>query len=348
MNSKSLYFLLIIGPIIFLFGFTHFCVYEITLQVPSVESYKVGLITDKGGINDRSFNSLAYQGLMRAQNELGVVSTYYESGSPEDYTPNLRLCVEAKNDLCVSVGQFMKDATLAAAEAYPGTKFAIVDVYYDAYPANLRGLVFGVEQPAYLAGVFSGLMSQTKVIGVVGGMEIPQVAAFTEPYRNGVLCASPGATVILSYADTFNDPNLGAYTAQKMITEGGDVIFAPAGSTGLGAVRSATQSGAWGIGVDTDYYSNYFDNGTAPGAAKLLTSVQKKTDLAVYLTIKDLISDTFMSGTVHYDMANGGTGLAPFHAADALISPIIKAQLERVKNDLLAGRIDVNSSNCGK
>ncbi len=314
---------------------------------PNPGTVKVGLVTDTVGINDNYFNSLSYQGLLRAQEVHGVIPTYYESVSAEDFAPNLEQCVADGNDLCVPVGWMLRDATLAVASDHPDTKFAIVDVSdYDPYPANLRGMYFGVEQPAYLAGVLSGLMSQTDVVGDLGGMAIPTVTAFTLPYRNGFLCASPGGTALLAYSGDFDKPDHGAQLAQAMISDGADVIFAPAGATGAGAVLSATQSGIWGIGVDTDYYFTVFGAGGVAGSDKLLTSVMKKYDNAVYLTIEDVIAGTFTSGTVAYGMENDGTGLAPFHETDALVSPAIKARLEQVKNDLLAGKIDVNSSVC--
>ncbi len=316
-------------------------------QVASAAPIKVGLISDTGGFNDNSFNWLALQGLQRAQADFGVVGSTYDSSSPDDFAPNLEQCVADGNALCISVGFSLGDATLAAANAHPGTKFAIVDFTYDTYPANLRSLYFEVDQPAYLAGVLSSLMSQSKIAGDIGGWAIPSVVAFTEPYRNGVLCADASpAKVLLQYTDDFANPTLGAQVAQNMISLGADVIFAPAGSTGSGAVLSATQSDRWGIGVDTDYYSFVFGNGTVDGADKLLTSVLKKIDNAVYDTIQDVKFGSFTSGAATYNMANDGAGLAPFHETDALVSPAIKARLDQVKADLLAGRIDVNSSEC--
>ena len=156
----------------------------------SVSSIKVGLITDTAGINDGSYNGLSYQGLLRAQADFGVVPVYYESITEADYATHLAQCVSDGNALCISVGFLMGDATLAAANAYPGTKFAIVDFTYDTYPTNLRGFSFSVEQPAFLAGVLSTLMSHTKIVGDIGGMEIPGVTMFTGPYRNGAICSN--------------------------------------------------------------------------------------------------------------------------------------------------------------
>ncbi len=309
---------------------------------------KVGLVTDTGGINDFSFNMLAYQGLLLAQADFDAIAThYYEPASAEDFAPLLAQCVANGNDLCVSVGFTMKDATLAVAMDYPGKKFAIVDESsYETYPPNLRGLAFAVEQPSYLAGVLSGLMSQSKVVGDLGGMEIPQVTAFTLPYRNGALCGRPGGSVLLAYSGDFDNPDHGAQLAQGMISDGADVIFAPAGVTGMGAILSATQSGVWGIGVDTDWYGTVFGNGSVPGSDKLLTSVVKKINNAVYLTVAEVVGGAFTSGTKTYAMSNDGTGLAPFHETEALVPAFIKVRLNQVKNDLLAGKIDINSTAC--
>jgi basic membrane protein A and related proteins len=309
-------------------------------------STKVGLITSTDGLEDKSINWLSYQGLLRAQDELGVTGTVYTSTEPSDYIVNVEQCVADGNDLCIGVGFLLADAIYSTSQAYPETKFALVDVEFEEYNDNLRGIVFKSDDPAFMAGVLSGMMSESKVVGDIGGMEIPPVTIFTLPYRNGVLCTAPQATVLLEYTYDFVNPDLGAEVAQDMISQGADVIFAAAGGTGIGAVLTATQSSAWGIGVDTDFYTFAFDNGTVPGSDKLLTSVIKKFDNAVFSTIEDVISGTFTPGTRIYTLAEDGVGLAPFHETDSLIPLNIKERMEQVKFDLLAGRIDPYQPYC--
>lgn len=308
---------------------------------------KVGLITDVGTLNDKSFNWVSYQGLLRARTELGIVATVYTSTSSNDYTTNLQQCATDGNALCISVGFLTADAISNTAAAITGTKFAILDFAYQSYPGNLRGIVFTVSEASYMAGILAGSMSQTKIIADIGGMEISPVTIFTLPFRNGAQCAFPSATTLLTYTNDFGNPDLGAQVAQTLIAQGADVVFSPAGLTSVGAVLTATQSGKWGIGVDTDYYNTVYAGGTITGSNRLLTSVLKKLDNAVYFTIQDVISNTFTAGTKEYNLAADGVGLAPYHATDADIPVHIKARVEQTRQSIIAGRIDVNSTDCG-
>jgi basic membrane protein A and related proteins len=307
---------------------------------------KVGLVTDLGTLNDMGFNWMSYQGLLRAQSDFGIVGTVYTSTTEVEFTTNLQQCVAEGNALCFSVGYSMSDATADVAGANPSVKFAILDFAYTSYPANIRGITFNVNEPAYLAGILAGSMSQSKIVGEIGGMSIPAVNAFILPFRNGAQCASPSATALITYTNNFSDPDLGARVAQTLISRSADAILVVAGSTGNGAILTATQSGAWGIGVDIDFYSTIFNDGAVAGSDKLLSSVLKKLDTAVYLTIQDMISNKFTSGTTIYNFASDGVGLAPFHETDSAIPAPTKARLEQVRNDILAGRLDVNSTIC--
>jgi basic membrane lipoprotein Med (substrate-binding protein (PBP1-ABC) superfamily) len=300
----------------------------------------VGLVTDEATLADRSWNWLSYQGLLRAETELGVAGTVYTSTSSADYSVNLQQCVDDGNDLCLAVGFPLQNATWDAAQANPGTDFAILDVTWQTYPSNLRGTTFVAEEAGYLAGTLAGLMTTSDVIGAVGGMQIPPVTAFTESYRNAAQCIKPSVTALVTYTGTFGDPGLGAQVAQQQMAHGADVIFAAAGGTGFGAVLTATQSGVWAIGVDVDFYVGVFENGSVAGADKLLSSAMKRLDNAVYLTIKDIVSGTFTSGTVVYDLQKGGVGLAPFHEADASVPQSVRDVLDWTEKGIIAGAID--------
>jgi basic membrane protein A len=301
----------------------------------------VGLVTDEGTLADMSFNWLSYQGLLRAKSELGVTGKVYTSTSEADYGLNLQQCVEDGNDLCISVGFGTAAAISSAAAANPGTAFAIVDLEFGSYPANLRGMIFASDEVGYLAGTLAGLMTQSDVVGSVAGMEIPPVQAFVEPYRHAAQCANPWVRAIVTYTGTFVDPNLGAEVAQEMIGKGADLVFGAGGATGTGAVLTATQSSVWGIGVDADQYISTFMNGEVAGSDKLLSSAMKRLDSAVFDTISDVVTGTFSSGTVLYDLAVDGVGLAPFHKAGSFVPSTVRARLERIKQDIIAGRIDV-------
>lgn len=301
----------------------------------------VGLVPDPAGINDGGFNWQAYQGLLQAGTDFGVTGTVYTPTDEADYAARLEECVTAGNDLCFAVGFGARDATLNAAQAYSLTDFMILDTTYDAYPDNLRGVTFASGQAGYLAGTLAGLMTISDVVGDIGGMQIPAVTAFVDGYRNGAQCANPDLRVLVNYTGTFIDPELGAAAAQEMITAGADVIFAAAGPTGNGAVLTATQSGAWGIGVDVDIYHTVFAGGAVAGSDKLLTSAVKRLDMAAYWTIADVVSGTFTSGTYVMDLARDGVGLAPFHEADPFVDAGVRLALEDVRQGLISGTIDL-------
>lgn len=302
----------------------------------------VGLVTDVGGLNDMSFNWLSYQGLLRAESELGVVGTVYTSTTEADYETNLNQCAMDGNDLCISVGFLTSGAIMNAAETYTNTNFAIVDVAFENYPGNLRGIIFASDEAGYLAGTLAGLMTKSDVIGDIGGMEIPPVTDFTESYQRGAECINPQVTTIISFTNDFGNPQLGAETAQGMILKGADVIFAAAGSTGSGAIITATQSSVWAIGVDTDNYLTVFAGGAVDGAEYLLSSAMKHVDNGVFLTISDVVSATFTSGPQLYDLAEAGVGLAPFHEADPFVPQNVRDMLDSVRQKIIDGVIDVN------
>jgi len=313
---------------------------------PQVEAARhagisVGLIPDEAGITmDNVYNLLSYQGLLRAESELGVVGTVYTPTSPTDYEPMLQQCADDGNDLCISVGFGFTDPTMNAASNNPETDFSIIDVEYEQYTANLRGMVFSNSEAGYLAGALAGLMTKSDKVGTIGGMQIPVVVEFMEGYQNGAQCNNTDVEVLAEYAGTFVGPQ-GASIAQDMIGQGADVIFAPAGPTGSGAVLTTTQSGEWAIGVDTDQYVTLFDNGTVDGSDKLLSSAMKHIDNAVFGTISDVVSDTFTSGTLVYDLALEGVGLAPFHEADPFVPQSVRDQLDLVEQGIINGSLDI-------
>jgi basic membrane protein A len=309
---------------------------------PGPMSISVGLVADGPEVHDGSFNELCYAGLQRAETDLGVTGDVYTSSTPADYEPQLQQCVDDGNDLCISVGFAMADATWNMAQANPGTAFAIADVSWEEYPGNLRGIVFASEEAAYLAGTLAGLMTESDVLGDIGGMPIEPVDAFLFGYRNGARCANPNVRVLIDYTFDFVNPEVGAQKAQEMISQGADVIFAPAGGAGIGAVLTVTQSSVWGIGVDSDWYLSVFENGAVDGADKLLTSALKRMDNAVYQTIDDVLGATFASGTALYDLAGEGVGLAPFHDADPEVPQAVRDALADVEQGIKDGSIDVD------
>ena len=313
-----------------------------TIQINLAVAPGIGLVTDIGGANDKGYNEMAYQGLVKAETELGITKSFYEPTSTDDFLPKLQKCADDGNKLCFAISFTMVDAVTAAANANPGTKFAIVDSYLVSPPENLRAIDFNRKEAAFLAGALAGRMSGTKIVGVVGGMDIPPVVALVEGYRNGAQCANPNMKVLIQYAGNFNDPNLGAQIAQQMMGQKADVIFSAAGPTGTGAILYSAQHGAWSIGVDTDQYLNAFGNGTIDGSAKLLSSAMNKINNAVFITVNDYMAGTFSSGNVTYNLSNDGVGLAPFHETDGVIPLATKTYLNSLRTKLINGTNKVN------
>lgn len=301
---------------------------------------KVGLVTDVGKVNDGTFNQFAYDGLKRAETELGVEVNFIETTASADYDKNLEQFASQNYDMIIAVGFLMGDALKTAATKHPNINYAIVDFAYSPDIPNVRGLVFAEDQAGYLAGALAAAMSQTNVIAVVGGVEgVPAVKKFVLGYTNGAKSIKPNIDVKFVYIDSFTDRARGAEAATDFISQGADVIFGAGGQTGSGAIQAAAQAGAWVIGVDQDEYVTTFQNGAALGSEKILSSAMKRVDNAVFSAIKDAQAGTFKGGTQLYDAAGQGVGLAPFHKTADSITPELQTQLDAILKGLADGSI---------
>jgi basic membrane protein A len=300
---------------------------------------KVGLVTDVGGLNDRSFNHLAYLGLQRAQSRLGVSGRVLESRQPSDYIPNLSSLARQHYDLIVAVGALMADATDAVATEFPKTRFAIVDFSQAALkhsPKNVHGLVFKEQEAGYLVGYLAGLLEKDKAaeagkantIGSVGGQKLPPVDHYIAGYQAGAKAADPGITLVNGYSQDFVDPAKCKELALAQIGQGSDIEFQVAGGCGLGVLDAARTKGVWGIGVDAD--QSYL-------GPHVLTSALKKVDLAVFRTIRQVKAGTFRGGAdTLFDLKGDGVGIGR-------ISPKVpaayRAKVLQVAKDIASGKI---------
>src|SRR6266542_2794374 len=303
---------------------------------------KVGLVTDVGRVNDGTFNQYAYEGLQRAEKELGVEVAYIETQAQTDYEKNLEQFASQGFDMIIGVGFLMGDALKANAAKHPDIKYAIVDFAYDPSIDNVRGMVFSEDQSGYLAGVLAASLSKSNNVAVVGGVEIRPVQKFVMGYENGAKSVKPDITVQKVYIDTFTDRARGGEAAKNFISQGADVIFGAGGQTGSGGIQAAAQQGVWVIGVDQDEYVTTFQNGKAPGADKILSSAVKRVDNAVFTAIKDVQAGTFKGGTQVNDAKSEGVGLAPFHDADSAIPADVKTKLDTTLKGLADGSIQTN------
>ena len=294
------------------------------------DTIKVGMVTDVGGINDQSFNQTSWEGLQRAEKELGVEITYLESKTDADYSTNLEALIDAECDLIISVGFMLATATKEAAEAYPDQKFAIVDDSTCADLPNVACLMFEQAQASYLVGLVAGMMTETDNVGFVVGMSTGPMNEFGYGYVAGVLAANPDATVQQYNANSFGDAGLGKTAAKDMITKGADVIYHAAAGTGAGVIEACKEEGKWAIGVDTD------QNHLAPET--VVTSAMKRVDNAAYEIVKAVLEDTFTAGVKVYGMENGGVDIAP---TTTLLPADVLAAVEQAKKDIMEGKIVV-------
>ncbi len=301
--------------------------------------FKVGLVTDIGKIDDRTFNQYAYEGMQAAAECFGFETSYIETASEADYAKNIATILEAQPTVVVTVGFLLTEDTLAAAQANPDIDFIGIDQFQAEYPANYVGVLFREDQGGFLAGAMAALLSESGVIGVVGGREdVPPVVRFVNAYETGAKYINPDIRVLSTYNESFVDPSKGASDAQQFMGEGADVIFGAGGLTGSGGVTAATSAGKWGIGVDQDEYFTTFAGGQTAGAEFLATSALKRVDLGVFVNILESIKGTFAGGVYALSADNGGITYAPFHDAD--IPDDVATKIEEVRAGLADGSID--------
>ena len=277
-----------------------------TETTPST-ALKVGLVADAGELNDNGFNELAYNGLKRAERELGIRGRVVEANSAADYVPNMTTLARQGYDLIIGVGFAQGDAIAAAAKRFPDTNFAIVDVDQASLkgkPANVQGLLFREQQVGYLVGYLAALTARragAESISAVGGFKEPPVDRYIAGYRAGADAAVPGTKVTWGYSQDWEDQAKCKEMALNQIAAGSKVVFQVAGGCGLGALSAAQDERVWGIGVDAD------QSFLGP---HVLTSALKGVDSAVFLTIKALQDGTFQGGkNVDFGIDQDGVGL---------------------------------------
>jgi len=275
---------------------------------PAEDAIRVGLIVDQGQLDDNGFNELAFRGLQRAEEELGVKGRVVESASAADYIPNMTSLARQDYDLVIGVGFAQGDALGKVAQRFPDVRFAIIDVdqaFVPGTPANVEGLLFREEEVGYLVGYLAGLEEKRRegedVISAVGGMKEPPVDRFIAGYFAGAEAAAPGIETMLDYSQDWDDQAKCKELALNQIARGSNVIFQVAGGCGLGALNAAGERGRWGIGVDADQ-SSLGDH--------ILTSAQKGVDAAVFLSIKAVRDGTWKGGgNVTFGLKEEGVGL---------------------------------------
>jgi basic membrane protein A len=300
---------------------------------------KVGMVYDIGGRGDQSFNDAAYEGLTRAAEELGVeVNDLEPAAGGENRAELLRTLAEEGYDLIIGVGFAFEEAIVAVAADFPDTTFAIVDSAPEA--DNIKGLVFAEEQGSFLVGAAAALKSESGTIGFIGGVEIPLIQKFEAGFVAGARAVNPDIEIISQYISQppdfsgFNDPARGREIAQSMYERGADVVYHAAGGSGGGLFEAAYENGnVWAIGVDSDQYLTV----GAPQNERILTSMLKRVDVAVFGAIEAFVNGDTAGGVQLFDLSVDGVGYA---TSGGFIDDIAD-QLDELKEQIISGEIEI-------
>lgn len=305
----------------------------------SEELFCIGLVTDIGSVDDKSFNQAAYEGMKALEGD-GVQTKFIETTDTKDYAANIKQFTDDKYDAIVTVGFLMTEATQTAGKANPETTFIGVDQFQETVVPNVTGLIFPEANAGYAAGYLAGLMTKTDKIGIVLGLEIPPTQAYAKGYEQGSKASNPKISVAKVYhpagENAFNDPTWGAGEARKMLAQGADIIFGAGGATGNGALGEVAKAEGAGeslfcIGVDLDQWN------TVPEAQPcLITSAEKKLTDGTSTLLKQAQDGSIKGGNFL-----GKTGLAPYHDFESKIPEDVKSKVADVIKQLEDGTLKV-------
>lgn len=319
---------------------------------PSRPRTRVGLVFDVGGRGDRSFNDAAYEGLIRARRELGADVEMMEPGEGADRESAIRIFAARGFDLVIGVGFIFSHDLTALAREYPAVQFACID-YSPPFaadgtplpiPENLVGLKFREEEGSFLVGAAAGLESRSKVVGFVGGMDVPLIHKFEAGYEQGVHATCPSCRVVVQYAGStpvaFADPARGAAIATSQVGQGADVLYHASGSTGLGVIRIARERGVKAIGVDADQWGDGVDPAN-PERSAVITSMIKRVDVAVFEVVKATGEGKFEGGVRVFGLAEDGVDWVHEGPHAAGIAAATRERVEELRKQVVDGSIRV-------
>jgi basic membrane protein A len=296
---------------------------------------KIGMVTDIGQLEDKSFNEFSWKGVQDGASAVGGTAKNIVTKDIADYKQNIQSFVDQKYDVIVTVGFLIGTDTLAAAKANPTIQFFGVDQFVaDPAPANYQGLLFNEAQAGYLAGIVAGTITKTNKIGAVGGREdVPPVVNYIKGYENAAKSVKPGIQVFVNYVGDFNAPDKGDASARTMIGQGADVVFQVAGLTGAGVLRAACNAKVYGIGVDVDQYLSL------PATKDCtITSAEKRLQNAVRDAIKRFKDKGKQTGNFTNDATNDGIGYSPIRN----LSPVpagLEDKLKQALADMKSGKL---------
>jgi len=291
---------------------------------------RLGMVTDVAGLGDKSFNDSAYAGMTAAKTQLNAEITVLESKSAADYQPNLTVLADEEYDEIYAVGFLMSKDVQHIARNFPKRHFALIDGTADE--PNVSSVVFREQEGAFLAGALAAMVSKTHVIGFLGGMDVALLHRFEAGYRAGARQIDPRTEVLVKYAGSFDDVAAGKELAGVLFDQHADVIFIAAGKSGLGAIdETRARPNVYAIGVDSDQ--------DALAKGKILTSVLKRVDVAVFRLAEEAIGQKLPAGTEEVGLREGGIALTPFTYSRAVVTPLMMARLAKLRRAIIAGAI---------
>jgi basic membrane protein A len=291
---------------------------------------RLGMVTDTAGLGDKSFNDSAYAGLLAAKKDLNADVTVLESKSAADYQPNLTVFADEEYDEIYAVGFLMSKDVDHIARNFPKRHFALIDA--SAAEPNVSAVVFREQEGSFLAGALAAMVSKSHTIGFIGGMDVPLLRRFEAGYTAGARQIDPNVKVLVKYVGSFDDVAAGKELAGVLFDQHADVIYIAAGKSGLGAIdETRARPNVYAIGVDSDQ--------DALAKGKILTSVLKKVNVAVYELAEDAINEKLPAGTKELGLREGGIALTPFTYSRAVVRPAMIARIKTLRDAIVTGKI---------
>ena len=316
----------------------------------SAASFKACMVTDTGGIDDRSFNASSWQGVQEAEGS-GVSGQYLSSTSPSSYVPNINQFVSQKCGIIVTVGFLMGDATQAAAKKSPSQKFAIVDYNYTPPLKNVDALLFNTVQDGFLGGYLAAGMSKTHKVATFGGLKLPTVTIYMDGFWDGVQYYNSKhhtSVKVLGWSEQtqngnftgdFTNQTKGQQLTQTFISEGADIIFPVAGNVGLGGAKAVQQADQNGQNVNMEWVDTDGCVSAAQYCKYFITSVEKGIQTAVKGAVTSAANGSFKGGNYIGTLANGGVQLAPYHDFSSKVPAALQSELTQIKQGIISGTI---------
>ncbi|MEN9722524.1 MAG: hypothetical protein RJB38_510 [Pseudomonadota bacterium] len=309
--------------------------WSVASSLPAGAAVKVGLVLDKGGRDDKSFNAAAYRGASEAQKKFGVQVKTVEATDDNAFEPILRSLAQKDFDLIVAVGISQAEAVKKVAPQFPAKRFAVVDA--EVSGANVRSLLFQEHEGSFLVGAIAAMASKTGKLGFIGGMDIPLIRRFETGFSAGAKHINPKAQVLTNFigvtGDAWNNPPKAKELALSQYQRGADVIFSAAGASTMGIFDAAEDQKKFAIGVDSN------QNWVKPGL--ILTSMLKKVDTAVYAAIEQTVEGKFSGGIIRHGLPDSGVDYAVDQYNEKILTPEMRKKVDQIKTAIIAGKIKV-------